>query len=367
MSDSRKNSAPLSWFTQSTSKYTPLIFELVIIIIVLRLLGLLQPFAFQSIIDRVLPFQSEATLTLIVITLAVATMFSAGLDAIASYLAAHMSNRLVAELARRIFHHVLALPLRQLERWPVGETLSRISEIDTVRNFLTGTVTGIALDAIFAITYVVALYMISPLLTFIVLIILPVQIVIFTAIGPFIRHRMQETFWAEARHQSRLVEAFGNATTLKALASEVQQAERFQETLVESLVAGYRVAKLNIVNHTLGFVLENASVILVLYFGAGLVLANDITLGELVAFHLLAEKVSRPIMSLSTIWEQWQGLKIARYRLGDILNEPPEDAQPKKLLALQGAPKIALRGVTFAYGEAKPVLEKMNWSSIPIA
>lgn len=365
MSDSRKNLASLSWFTQSTSKYSPLIFELVVITIVLRLLGLLQPFAFQAIIDRVLPFQSEATLTLIVVTLIVATMFSAGLDAVASYLGAHMSNRLVAELARRIFHHVLSLPLRHLERWRVGETLSRISEIDTVRNFLTGTVTGIALDVIFAITYVIALYMISPLLTFIVLVILPIQIIVFTAIGPFIRQRMQETFWAEAKYQSRLVEAFGNTTTLKALASEARHAERFQEALVDSLVAGFRATKLNIANHTLGFVLENASVILVLYFGANLVLKNEITLGELVAFHLLAEKVSGPIMSLSTIWEQWQGLKIARYRLGDILNEIPEDAQPKKQLVLFDAPKLALCDVTFSYGDGEPVLNNVNLEFSP--
>lgn len=355
-----QNAAPLSWFTKSTAKYTPLILELVLIAIVLRFLGLIQPFAFQAIIDRVLPFQRETTLLLIVVILAVSTVFSAGLDAIAGYLGAHMANRLIAELARRIFQHVLALPLRFLERWHVGETLSRIAEIDTVRGFLTGTVTGFALDAVFALTYVLALLTISPFLTAIVLVLLPLQVIVFTTIGPFIRRRMQEAFLAGARHQSRLVEGFGNATTLKALASEKRQAERFEETLVDSLRTEFRVTKLNILNGFMGYLFENAGVILILFYGSSLVLAQELTLGELVAFHLLSEKVSGPIMSLSTIWEQWQGLKIARYRLGDLLNEPTETDMAKPALKLTQPPAIRLEGVSFAYADEQPIFSDLS-------
>lgn len=365
MSTNNQREAPLSWFTQSTSRYTPLILELVAITIVLRLLGLVQPFAFQAIIDRVLPFQREATLALIVVILAVSTLFSAGLDAIGDYLGAHMANRLIAELARRIFHHVLALPLRFLERWHVGETLSRISEIDTVRSFLTGTVTGFALDALFALIYVAALFVISPFLTMIVLIVLPLQIVAFGILGPFIRQRLQESFQAGARHQSRLVEGLGNAATLKALVLETKQAERFQETLTASLAAGFRVTKINILNGFIGYLFENLAVILILYFGSKFVLQNQITLGELVAFHLLSEKVSGPIMSLSTIWERWQGLKIARMRLGDLLNEPTETEAKKPQLVLQSAPTLSARKISFSYTEGQPVFRSLTLTIDP--
>src|SRR5262245_52238264 len=111
-----------------------------VIAVVLRLLGLVQPFVFQTIIDRVLPFQREATLVPIVAVLVLTSLFSTGLGALAAYLGNHMANRLVAELARRIFRHVLNLPLHYLQKWQVGETLARIGEIDTVRGFLTGTV-----------------------------------------------------------------------------------------------------------------------------------------------------------------------------------------------------------------------------------
>jgi ABC-type bacteriocin/lantibiotic exporter with double-glycine peptidase domain len=78
--------APLSWFTRTTFFYTPLMIELMIVAIVMRLLGLVQPFVFQAVIDRVLPFQREATLLLIVVVLGVTAILSAILDALAAYL-----------------------------------------------------------------------------------------------------------------------------------------------------------------------------------------------------------------------------------------------------------------------------------------
>ena len=352
--------APLSWFTQSTRRYTHLIVELMAIAVVLRLLGLVQPFVFQAIIDRVLPFERKATLVLIVAVMASTTAFSAGLGAASAYLGTHMANRLTAELARRIFRHVLDLPLRFLQRWQVGEMLARIDEIGTVRSFLTGTVSGLVLDAVFAVVYVVALLAISPLLTLVVLIMLPLQIIAFGIIGPFVRRRMQASFLAGSRHRSRLVEAFGSAVTVKALASETAQAERFLETLGQSLHTGFRVTRLHILDRAVGHVLNDASVILIIFFGARLVFQDTITLGELVAFHLLAGKVSGPIMSLSSVWEQWQGLKIARLRLGDFLETPAETDPARPRLRIDGPLHLSVRNLWFGYAPDQSVIRALT-------
>jgi ATP-binding cassette, subfamily B, bacterial HlyB/CyaB len=111
-----KNLASLAWFTKSTLKYTLAIAELMVIAIALRLAGLVQPFVFQAIIDRVLPFQREATLVLIVGVLVGTALFTAVLGAISAYLQNHMANALTMELGARIFGHVLHLPLRITQR-----------------------------------------------------------------------------------------------------------------------------------------------------------------------------------------------------------------------------------------------------------
>ncbi|WP_132537218.1 peptidase domain-containing ABC transporter [Rhizobium sp. PP-F2F-G48] len=330
-----------------------------VVAIVLRLLGLVQPFVFQTIIDRVLPFQREATLVLIVVVLALTTLFSAGLDALASYLENHTANRLIAELARRTFRHVLNLPLQFLQRWPVGETLARIGDTDTIRGFLTGTISGVLLDVLFAAVYIGALLAISPSLTMIVLIMLPLQIMAFGVVGPFLRRRMQVSFFTGSHHQSRMVEAFGNVVTVKALACEERQVGRFHETLNASLVAGFRVTKLNIINEFLGNLLGNGSVILIIFLGSQAVFRNEITLGEMIAFHLLAEKVSGPIISLSTVWEQWQGLKVARLRLGDFLNFPTETDVAKPALRIDGRLSLSLKNVSFSYVPDEAVISDL--------
>ncbi|OCO98234.1 ABC transporter [Ensifer sp. LC13] len=357
--------APLAWFTQSTFRYTPFIAELMVVAVVIRLLGLVQPFVFQAIIDRVLPFQREATLTLIVVVLALVTLMSATLQALSAYLGNHMGNRLVAEMASRIFRHVLGLPLQFLQRWQVGETLARMGEINTVRAFLTGTMSGYVLDVLFAAIYIGALLSISPLLTAVVLIMLPLQLAAFGVMGPFLRRRMQASFFAGARHQSRLVETFANVITVKALASERRQAERFQETLEDGLTAEFRVAKLNIADGFVGDILENSSVILIIYFGSKLVFQNEITLGELIAFHLLSEKVAGPIMSLSSIWEQWQGIGVARLRLGDFLNRPVETEVARPPLRIEGPLRLSLSGVSFGYVPDRPVIRDLTLNIEP--
>ena len=100
--------------------------------------------------------------------------------------------------------------------------------------------------------------------------------------------------------------------------------------------------------------------ILVIFFGARLVFQDTITLGELVAFHLLAGKVSGPIMSLSSVWEQWQGLKIARLRLGDFLETPAETDPARPRLRIDGPLHLSARNLWFGYAPDHPVIRALT-------
>lgn len=331
-----------------------------VIAVVIRLLGLIEPFVFQTLIDRVLPFQREASLTVILFVLLITMLFVAALTALISYLGNHMSNRLIADLAGRIFRHVLSLPLPNLQRWPVGETLARIGETDTARGFLTGTMSTAVLDLVFSIIYICALLAISPSLTIVVLLSVPLQMIVFAIIGPFLRQRMQRAFLANSHHQSRLVEAFSNITVIKALASEERYVSRFENTLGHALDASFSVAKLDIVNGFFGQIFGKAPSIIIIFLGSQLVFQNEITLGELIAFHLLANHVFGPIASLASIWEKWQGMRVARIRLGDFLNAATEQDVVKPDIAATSPLTIKMEGVSFSYFPDHPVLENFN-------
>lgn len=352
--------ADLSWFTASTLKFTPHLIELLILAATVRLIGLVQPFVFQTLIDRVLPFQRVDSLTLILFVLLGATLFSACINSVSSYLGAHMANRITSELGYRIYKHTLHLPLQTIQKWQVGEVLARVQEVDTVRKFLTGTIANVVLDLMFAIIYVAALLSISPFLTLIVVVMLPAQMVVFAVIGPFLRTRMQSAFQASSIHQARFVEIVGNIVSLKSHVSENTHTARVSETLDLSLDASFKAEKINILNGFFGEILRNLSVILIIYFGSLLVFENQITLGQLIAFHLLAGYVSGPILNLSNVWEQWQGLRIARLRLGDLLNEKTETETKKDYIHVPQVETFSVSELGFAYTTGKPVLENLS-------
>lgn len=247
----------------------------------------------------------------------------------------------------------------------MGETLARVSETDTIRAFLVGATTGVLLDLVFVILYVVVLFTISSTLAWIVVTALPVQALIYVAFGPFLRRRLRTQFDRGARHQAQVVESLAGAVAVKALAAEAPILARIQETLSASLDAAFRVGTLKIANAEAIFLVDRALTIAILFVGATLVFANEITLGQLVAFHLLVGRVVGPIGSFASLWESWQNVRIARQRLGDILCEPQEEFGMKPRLPESLVPRLVFDDVDFGYADGAPVLQGLSCTLEP--
>ncbi|MCA3641246.1 MAG: peptidase domain-containing ABC transporter [Methylobacterium sp.] len=275
------------------------------------------------------------------------------------------ANRVTRELGARIFDHLFKLPFSHFRKWSVGETIARISETDTIRAFLVGTTTGVFLDLLFVFVYIAILLTLSGQLTLIVLAALPLQILLYLAFGPFLRRRLRAQFDAGAAHQTQMVENISGIAAVKALSAEAPMLERMDRTLHANLQTGYRVGILGMWNDQLIFILDRAITISILFFGAQLVFSGQMTLGELIAFYLIAEKISGPIENFSGLWESWQNIRVARQRLGDVVNSPTEpfDALPKLPAHLQG--RLQFQSVDFAYHPTAPVLKNFNFVAEP--
>ena len=356
---------PLSWFVRPLWKYSPLYVELVFLAICLRLIGLVEPFIFQVIIDRILPFQREASLLAVVAIFAIVSLFQMGFEIFSDLLSVLTANKVTREFGARIFDHLFKLPLSHFRKWSVGELIARVGETDMVRNFLVGTTTGVFLDLLFAIIYVCVLLALSVPLTMIVLIALPIQVLIYFLFGPFLRQRLRTQFDAGAVHQTQMVENISGIAAVKALSAETRMLKQLDGTLSNSLNASYRVSLLNIFSDKLNFIVERGVTIAIIYVGANLVFAEELTLGQLIAFHLLAEKVTDPIANFSSLWESWQNIKVSRQRLGDIVNSPVEPFGSKPRLLPNVEPRLTFETITFGYAQATPVLRNFNFTAEP--
>lgn len=356
---------PLSWFGKTLWKFTPLYTELVFLAICLRLIGLVEPFIFQVIIDRILPFQREASLIVVVAIFVAVSLFQLGFEVLSQVLGMLTANKVTREFGARIFDHLFKLPFSHFRKWSVGEIIARLSETDSIRTFLVGTTTGVFLDLLFVSVYVGVLLTLSVPLTMIILAAMPLQVLIYIGFGPFLRRRLRSQFDAGAAHQTQMVENISGIAAVKALSAEGPMLDRLDRTLHANLQAGYRVGILNIWNEKLLFVLDRAITISIIFFGAQFVFAGQMTLGELIAFHLLAAKVTGPIENFSSLWESWQNIRVSRQRLGDLVNSPMEafDALPKLPANLRG--RLQFRGVDFGYQPSAPVLKGFDFVAEP--
>lgn len=352
---------PLSWVSKSFRGTSLALGEWIALSSVLKLLALVSPFAMQVIIDRVLPFERASSLHIIFVLLLATAGFESTIGFLLGQVSAWIGNRVTLDLEMRTFSHILKLPYQTLTRWPVGELLARVQEIDKVRSFLGYASTGLVLDAVFTVIYAGVLFAISPMLTAILLLAMPIQLGLYLLFGPMQRRRFDTSFLSGSRHSARTVETFANATTIKALGAEDKAVARLQETLTDATEKGFWANTLVVLAGAVSGFADKAMVATVIYFGAQLVISKDLSLGQLVSFHLLSGFVAGPILGLASLWDDWQNLLVARRRVGELLLIDQEAEDGRHAMAETAEDNLlTLRNVDFSYGGKMPILKDFS-------
>jgi ATP-binding cassette, subfamily B, bacterial HlyB/CyaB len=340
----------VSWFLGAIHKYRRHLSEVLLASFFLQLFGLVTPLFFQVVIDKVLVHHSLSTLDVIVIGLVTISIFEAILGILRTYLFAHTTNRIDVELGARLFHHLLALPIAYFQSRRVGDTVARVRELENIRNFLTSSALTLVIDLFFTFVFLGVMFIYSPLLTFIVLGAFPVYIGISGGATPLFRRLLDEKFRRGAENQAFLVESVTGMETLKSMAVEPQMQRAWEEQLAGYVAASFRVLRLgNTASHTVQLV-NTLVTTAILYFGAHLVIGGNLSVGELVAFNILAGRVSAPVLRMAQMWQDFHQARLSVARLGDILNTQTETAlNPARsaLPAIRG--EIAFEHVTFRY------------------
>ena len=343
-------------------KYRGLLSEVLLASFFIQLFALISPLFFQVVIDKVLVHRSMGTLDVLVVGLVAIALFETMLGILRTYLFSHTTNRIDVELGARLFRHLLALPIGYFQARRVGDSVARVRELENIRNFLTSSALTLVIDLFFTVVFVAVMFLYSPLLTWIVLGSLPLYIAISAASTPLFRRRLDEKFRRGAENQAFLVECVAGAETLKAMAVEPQMQRRWEEQLAGYVASSFRVLALgNVASQTVQFV-NKIAMAGILYFGAKLVIEGELTVGELVAFNLLAGRVSQPVLRLAQIWQDFHQARLSVERLGDILNTPAEPVYSPGRTALPAIKgDVAFEHVTFRYRIDGPeVLSDVN-------
>lgn len=349
-----------TWFIPAIIKYRRLLSEVLLISLALQLIGLVMPMFFQVVMDKVLVNHALKTLNVIAIGLICATVFEAVLTGIRTWVFAHTSSKMDVELGARLFRHLLNLPLAYFQARRVGDSVARIRELENIRSFLTGNAMTLVLDLLFSFIFLGVMLWYSAWLTLIVVVSIPLYVLISLLFTPVIRTRLDDKFNKSAENQSFLVETISGIDTLKALAVEPRWTQKWDKQLAAYVSAGLSVS--NVATFASGGVTLVSKLVTaaIMWMGASLVIDNKMTVGELVAFNMLAGQVSSPILRLAQLWNDFQQVGISMSRLGDILNARTEVVgQKTRLPRLEGA--IAFDQVSFRYRpDAADVLRNIS-------
>jgi subfamily B ATP-binding cassette protein HlyB/CyaB len=308
--------------------------------------------------------RSMSTLDVLVIGLVGIALFEAILGTLRTYLFAHTTNRIDVELGARLFRHLLALPIAYFQARRVGDSVARVRELENIRQFITSSALTLVIDLFFTFVFIAVMFYYAPQLTFVVLAAFPFYIAISVCATPAFRQRLDEKFRRGAENQAFLVESVTGIETLKAMAVEPQMQRRWETQLAGYVAASFRVLSLNNFASQAVQLVNKVTIVLILYFGARLVIGGNLSVGELVAFNMLASHVSAPVLRLAQMWQDFHQARLSVARLGDILNTMPESNFSPGRVALPAIDgQITFEHVSFRYRvDGTQVLHDVSFS-----
>lgn len=344
----------VSWFIPALVRYRGLLGQVILASLVIQIVGLVSPLIFQVVIDKVLVHRSLTTLEVMSLALLLVALFETAITGLRQYLFAHTTNRVDVELGSRLFRHLLSLPMSYFAARRVGDTIARVRELETIREFLTSNSITLVLDLLFTVVFLAVMYLYSAILFWVVIVSLPCYVIVSLAVLPGLRRKLDERFRRGAENQSFLVESVTAVETLKATAIEPQMQARFERQLAGYVDAGFSAAMLgNWGSQAIGLI-GKLTTAAILFVGAGQVIDGHLTVGMLVAFNMLAGRVSGPVLRLAQLAQDFQQARLAVERLGDILNAPAEAASGARSNLPRIKGDIVFDKVRFRYRDDGP-------------
>ena len=339
----------LAWFLPAVWHYRRLLGEVLFASFTLQLLGLATPILTQVIIDKVMVQGSLPTLDVMAIALLSVAVFEGILGILRLFIFTHTARRLDLSLSAQVFRHLMRLPLAYFEARRVGDTVARVQELENIRQFLTGTALTVILDSIFAVVYLALMFYYNAQLTWVALAVIPLFAILTVVATPILRNWLNETFNRSADSQSFLVETITGIHSVKAHAAERTARDRWEGLFARYIRTGFRASTTSNISNNIGTFLTNFSYLLILWFGAKLVIDQKLTVGQLVAFQMLSSRMTGPLLRLVQLWQNLQQVLLSVDRIGDILNVAPEAESGSGLLLPPLKGQVSFDQIFFRY------------------
>ena len=345
------------WFLPLIIKYRTSLVIVLLATLAIQLATLGIPLLMQQIIDKTLSQGNISSLNVLGGTLVALAIFQSLLSGLKTFVFTDTANRMDLQLGATVMDRLLRLPLPYFDRRPVGELSQRLGEMASIRGFLTGTAITSLMDLLFSAIYLVTMLLYSPLLTAVALSTMPFYIILVIVVAPVFKSLIRRQAVANAKTQSHVIEVLSAIQTVKAQNVEMVSRWKWQDRYKDVVEEGFKALTVGVVSGQVGNLLNTLSGLLILWVGMIQVIEGKLTLGQLIAFRIIAGYVTGPLLRLSNLYQGFQKVSLSFERLGDIINQQPEsnDAQLGQIALPSISGEVHYDNVDFRFKDVGPL------------
>jgi ATP-binding cassette, subfamily B, bacterial HlyB/CyaB len=368
--EDRQDTFNFWWFVPELGKYKSVLVQVFLASFFVQLFGLANPLITQVIIDKVIGQRSLETLDILGILMILVALFEGALTWLRTYLFVDTTNRIDLSLGSQVIDHLLRLPLGYFDQRRVGELAGRVSELEKIRQFLTGTALTVVLDALFSVIYIAVMLSYSLLMTAVALAVVPLMGLLIAGVSPIVQRLLRKRAERYADTQSYLVEVLSGIQTVKAQNIELTSRWSWYDRYARYISAGFKTVITSTTASSISTLLNKASGLALLWVGAHLVLSDPplMSLGQLIAFRIIASNVTGSLLRFVQVWQTFQETAMSVERLRDILEAHPEadeeDRSNIPMPAVEGT--VRFENVSFHFPQSKSLqLANINLEFYP--
>ncbi|MFL5255146.1 MAG: peptidase domain-containing ABC transporter [Rhodopila sp.] len=355
----------LRWLFSVVMKQRKPLRDMLIASFSISMLTIIPPLIAMQVFDRVIAHHSYSTLFLISAAVALFIFYETLLGFARRLIIVVLGARIDATLNIHVFNRLIRLPLDYFERHPAGETMYRVSQINVVRQFITGRLMTTLLDLMTLAVLLPFLFYLNGTLAWIVLVCATAIMLIILAFLRPIRLVFKKVVMAETNRNAVLAESIFGIRTVKALALEPQRKALWDEKVAEVGKWRAELGKISNWPQTLVTPLERFMWIGILLVNAYLALSegSSYAVGSMMAFMMLSQRVSSPLVGLARLVEDWEEIGAAMGQAGEVLNRPLELDAASGGIRPKFAGAVTFEDVTFTYPGTKiPALDRVSFS-----
>ncbi len=304
--------------------YRGILSQALVLNVVIGLFSLAIPFLVQVLTDDVLVRQDTQLLTQVAIAVIVINVLSSAMELIQSTLIAHFAQRLELSLVLDFGRQILRLPLTYYESRRSGEVISRLRDIQQINYLISQVIVNLPSQFLIALISLGLMLVYSVQLAGLAIgltVLMSVSTVLFL---PILKQKTRQMMTTDAENQHILVETFKGATTLKTTNAAPQFWSEFQSQFGQIARLTLERIQIAIFNGVCSRLVFNVGTIVLLWVGSTLVIRQELTMGQLLAFNTMSRYVSVFMFTAIGLADEFTYTRVAAQRLSAVIEATPE-------------------------------------------